>query len=218
MDYSSNQNAVMWFVITCTSLIPLTISQQLPLPLSSNPSKQSYPSPELDKPSHVGIIEDRFSKHEMQNTDTRAELLRTVPHNSNPELIYLGARPQTPAILTPNFFLGACPQTPRVGFADVWVYLSSTRLCLAEPRGARGKILTHKWFSGGTPPDPQGSLRSRLGVMFNSFYLLKQILAQKGVPWGHAPRPPGSASPMSGYTLLPFVEASQSHGAAGGLT
>ncbi|KAA8916319.1 hypothetical protein TRICI_001528 [Trichomonascus ciferrii] len=42
-----------------------------------------------------------------------------------------------------------------------------------------------------------------------------QILTQMNVFWGHAPRPPGLAS-LEAMGGVIFVEASQSHGGAGG--
>ncbi|KAA8904447.1 hypothetical protein TRICI_005497 [Trichomonascus ciferrii] len=104
-----------------------------------------------------------------------------------------------------------------------------------KPRRATGvqgagplQILTLMWFSGGTPPDPQGSLRSRLWVVFGSFYSLKPRRATDVAPcksynsnvvfWGHALRPPGLASLeiMGSVLFFLFVEAPQSHGGAGG--
>ncbi|KAA8915940.1 hypothetical protein TRICI_001954 [Trichomonascus ciferrii] len=45
--------------------------------------------------------------------------------------------------------------------------------CLLQGPGWPPANLTHNWFSGGTPPDPLGSLRSRLWLALCSFYSLK---------------------------------------------
>ncbi|KAA8917156.1 hypothetical protein TRICI_000694 [Trichomonascus ciferrii] len=90
--------------------------------------------------------------------------------------------------------------------------------------------LTQLLFSGGMPPDPLGSLRSMLWVVFCALYSLKPRRAtgvQRLAPcepdpavvfWGHAPRPPELASlePMGGGSFFLFVEASQSDRGEGG--
>ncbi|KAA8905444.1 hypothetical protein TRICI_005290 [Trichomonascus ciferrii] len=77
-------------------------------------------------------------------------------------------------IFNPGLYSEGIPG-PWDSLARLWVMFNSFHSL--KPRRATG------WppaipnldmvFSGGTPPDPQGSLRSRLWVMFSSFYSLK---------------------------------------------
>jgi hypothetical protein len=68
-----------------------------------------------------------------------------------------------------GWLLGACPQTPWVGFAEVWV------------------------------PIPSAKQNNAFCFFFwKKKNIMDQLVHSVVGFWGHAPRPPGSASPKSG--------------------